>query len=240
MDITVPIVSFLITADDPDDDTAILVDTGMHAPNEDGKVRGREVENTGPEPIVEGLAEQDLEPDDIDYVIITHLHHDHCSNNRLFSEAEFFVQRAELEAAKNPIPPNKSLYYDDDIASLEDVDLTVIDGGYRLRDGLEMILTPGHTKGMQSLIVQTADGPVGLISDLAYCQHNIYPQIESFVDGRGRVIEPTRQPDLDYIAPGIHVDVEDCYVSIDRIKERVDGGLLIAGHDAEILGEPIP
>lgn len=234
--ITIPIISYLVTATDPDDDTVIVVDTGLKEPDDQGQVHGKSVDGGGPEPLRDGLAARGVEPADVDYVILTHLHHDHASNNGLFPEAEFLVQRTELEAAAAPLPPLARTYDDENTASLDDVDLTVVDGGYRLREGIELLHTPGHTEGMQSVIVQTDDGPHALVSDLAYCRQNLDPSATSVVDGNGDTIETT-PVEYDYIAPGIHVDLRACYESIDRLKERVgEDGTLIPGHDGAILG----
>lgn len=235
-EVTIPIISFLVTANDPADDTVIVVDTGLAEPDEQGMVAGKEVDGGGPEPIVDGLAERGVEPEEVDYVVLTHLHHDHSSNNELFSEAKFLVQRSEIEAARNPLPPLKRTYFEENTDSLESLDTIVVDGGYRLMEGFELLHTPGHTEGMQTAVVQTDAGPHALIADLAYCKHNLEPSSTSFVDGAGRTIETT-PVEYDYIAPGIHVDLRACYESIDRIRERVgEEGTLLPGHDGELLG----
>jgi glyoxylase-like metal-dependent hydrolase (beta-lactamase superfamily II) len=92
-------------ADNPDDDTAIVVDTGVKATDENGKVRGRKIEGGGPAPILSGMAEYGVSPGEVDYVILTHLHWDHADNNEMFPNAEFLVQKDELEHAQDPIPP---------------------------------------------------------------------------------------------------------------------------------------
>ncbi|AUV84653.1 hypothetical protein C2R22_24295 (plasmid) [Salinigranum rubrum] len=236
----IPAISFLVTADDPDEDTVIVVDTGVQEPDGDGTVIGNEVDLGGPEPIVDGLAEQDLTPADVDYVILTHLHHDHSSNNDLFEEAEFFVQRAELDAAKDPLPPMAEYYLPENIDSLDHVETSIVDGGYRLREGIEILLTPGHSRGMQSVIVETAAGPHALIGDLAYCEHNLNPKTTSFVDASGREVQTTPL-NWDYLPPGVLVDLEECYQSIERLRKRVgEAGRLVGGHDAAFLGNSLP
>ena len=47
--------------------------------------------------VADALAELDMSPADIDLVINTHLHFDHCSQNAVFRHAPFYVQRAELD-----------------------------------------------------------------------------------------------------------------------------------------------
>lgn len=235
----IPVIVFLITADDPDDDLAIVVDTGVDQPEPGETVAGRDIENGGPEPIRDGLAEQGVEPSDVDYVVLTHLHYDHACNNDLFPEAEFLVQRTEWEAAQSPVPSMNRVYFDEHLEELEELDLTLLDGGYRLRDGIELLPAPGHTEGMQAVVVETRLGPLAIISDLAYCKHNIEPGASTVLNGHGEEVEVTPS-DLDYIAPGIHTSVVDCYESMDRIQERVGDGELLGGHVAEILGRTYP
>lgn len=52
----------------------------------------------------QALAKLGVKTEDIDTVILTHLHWDHCYNNHLFPQAEFFVQRKEIMAAVDPLP----------------------------------------------------------------------------------------------------------------------------------------
>ena len=56
------------------------------------------------------LRQRGLEPGDIDVVINTHLHWDHCSNNALFPKATFYVQRDELGYACAPLPVHRQAY----------------------------------------------------------------------------------------------------------------------------------
>lgn len=224
-----------MTATDPHDETVIVVDTGLGEPDERGTVHGKPADGGGPAPLRAGLEERGLEPEDVDRVILTHLHHDHCSNNDLFPDAEFLVQRAELEAAADPLPPFERVYDEANVETLDRLDTTVVDGDYRLREGVELLLTPGHTEGMQSVLVRTDEGPHALVSDLAYCRQNVEPGATSIVDGHGETVETT-PVEYDYLPPGIHVDVRACYESIQRIRERVgDDGTLLPGHGGEVL-----
>ena len=125
--------------------TAILVDTGIGQHNELIN------EWYGPEvvPISEALAEAGLGVDDIDAVVLTHLHFDHCGQAHAF-RAPTYVQAAELKAAEAPgytvpewatIPPSR---------------LRVVDGDVEIAPGVTVLSTPGHTPGHQSVVV--ADG----------------------------------------------------------------------------------
>jgi glyoxylase-like metal-dependent hydrolase (beta-lactamase superfamily II) len=66
----------------------IVVDTGIDQP-QDGMLAGNTVTGSGLEPITNELASHGLDTDDVDYVILTHLHYAHICNNDLFPNADF-------------------------------------------------------------------------------------------------------------------------------------------------------
>jgi glyoxylase-like metal-dependent hydrolase (beta-lactamase superfamily II) len=87
----------------------VLFDTGCH-PDVPGNPEGRwgamaklmvPIMQPG-EHVLTGLAGLGLEPDDIDVVINSHLHPDHCGCNAFFRKATFLIHRAELAAAREP------------------------------------------------------------------------------------------------------------------------------------------
>ena len=91
------------------------------------------------------LAQLDVAPQDIDDVVNTHLHFDHAGNNDLLGAATFFVQREQYEQAKdNPSFPNQ--YWNLPALSYE-----LLDGRPRLFDALDILPTPGHCEGHQSV-----------------------------------------------------------------------------------------
>lgn len=233
--VTFPVLAFLLVAADADDETAVLVDTGIKPADSEffedffGEVGPP---GGGPEPLIEGLADHGVEPADVDEVILTHLHHDHASNTDLFPDATFYVQETELDAAEDPPAVLADSYAESNLRSLEELDVRVVDGDHSLRDGIELLSTPGHTQGSQSVVVETADGPYVLISDLAYTRHNLEPGLSSIVDATGRTVETTPL-DYDYIPPGILTSVVDCYDSVARVREYVgDECALLSSHEA--------
>jgi glyoxylase-like metal-dependent hydrolase (beta-lactamase superfamily II) len=232
---TIPVIAYLVLAED--DDTVILVDTGVDPDNyeEDrGIADGTAAEHR------DALAEHDLTPADVDYVIMTHLHNDHVGHMDLFPDAEFLVQRSELAAIRDPLPHQAFAYSESTIETLETLDVTPVDGGYRLREGIELLHTPGHTKGMQVVIVETAAGPHGLVSDMAYCEHNLDPSLETIPDANGEPVAVTPRAE-EYLLPGLHVDTEDCYRSYERVTERLGpDGVWLGGHAASVLGNSYP
>jgi N-acyl homoserine lactone hydrolase len=137
---------------------AVLVDTGVGGPDDvlsDWRVVNRSV--------ADALAEIDMTPADIDLVINTHLHFDHCGQNSVFRHAPAYVQRVELARAERE-SPELCGWFDFMNARFE-----LLDGDAQIVPGLSVITTPGHTSGHQSVLVTADDGTSEvLIGDAAY------------------------------------------------------------------------
>ncbi len=137
---------------------AVLVDTGVGGPQEwldDWRVVNRSV--------ADALAGLDMTPGDIDLVINTHLHFDHCGQNAVFPHAPCYVQRAELARAERESP---ELY---DWFGFANARFELVDGDAEIVPGLSVLATPGHTAGHQCVLVRTGDGAGDLlIGDAAY------------------------------------------------------------------------
>src|SRR5262245_60206587 len=140
---------------------ALLVDTGVGGPDEmlsDWRVINRTV--------ADALGDIDMSPADIDLVINTHLHFDHCGQNAIFAHAPCCVQRAEVERAK---VESRDLF---DWFGFMNARFELLDGDADIVPGVRVIATPGHTSGHQSVLVNGAAGAAGdvdvLIGDAAY------------------------------------------------------------------------
>ena len=231
-----PVYVFLLRPDDPADDV-VLVDTGLQVegtPYMEGRNKSVGPPGGGPDPVVDALADRGLEPGDVDTVVLTHLHHDHAANVALFDDAEFVVQRAEVAAMRDPLPIMAMSYLPETEADLSALSVRVVDGDERLCDGVDLLLTPGHSEGSQTVLAETDDGPRAMIADLAYCQHNLDPRRTTLTDADGRTLDVTPK-EMDYIPPGTHVDVRDCYESIAKVRDRVgEDGVLLSSHDPEV------
>jgi N-acyl homoserine lactone hydrolase len=140
---------------------ALLVDTGVGGPPallNDWRVVNRSV--------ADALAELDLTPGDIDLVVNTHLHFDHCGQNAVFRHAPHYVQRAELQRAERESP---ALYEWFDFMNAR---FELLDGDADVVSGVHVLSTPGHTVGHQCVVVPGADGEADLlIGDAAYTPH---------------------------------------------------------------------
>jgi glyoxylase-like metal-dependent hydrolase (beta-lactamase superfamily II) len=101
------------------------------------------------------LGQVGVEPADVDAVVLTHVHLDHVGwasdgVRPMFPQAEYVVQRAELEHVRD------GSTYANRIRPIEDAgQLRVIDGETVLR-GVRLLPTPGHTPGHQSVVTERA------------------------------------------------------------------------------------
>ena len=111
-------------------------------------------------------------PDDVDYLLMTHLHSDHAGHVDLFPDAEVLVRREELRHAFWPVPIQDLFYLDGDFVPLRgsEFDVTEVTGEYDVfGDGSVVTFpTPGHSPGHQSVQVELPDaGSVILAVDAA-------------------------------------------------------------------------
>ncbi len=200
--IMLPIYAFAVKGGDKN----ILVDTGieefMAPPDLDERMGFPVLE------FEEALQSIGWKPEDIDIIIHTHLHNDHCENDYLCSNAEVFVQKAELELFNDPHPIDHRYYAD----VLDDVSIKTIEGDTDIVDGIEVLFTPGHTPGGQSVSIETTEGKA-VITGL--CCNS-----ENFPAGGGIIV------------PGVHLDVIQAYDSMVRIREAAD--ILLPIHDLQL------
>lgn len=219
----------------------ILVDTGVVEAGSDGTYHGFPLIDGGGSGMVKALADIGIKPEDIDIVIITHLHFDHAANIGLFPRAQFILQKKEWEYAKAPLPVQRAVYLTEILAQLESYDLVLADDGYEVAPGVEVLCVPGHTKGQQAVVVNTGDGKYVLAGDLLYVKANIYPEITEFTDMFGTVISCTPQPGHAFYPPGIHTDLTDWYNSVWRVLAVAGSrSRIIPGHDPGLVGRIFP
>lgn len=131
------------------------------------------------------LAKIGLTTDDIQYVVVSHMHLDHGGNVGKFPNSTIVIQNDELSFAMFPDEPFASAYIPADVAVLRSgvgvskpgaMNMLRLDGDLDLfGDGSVVIhRSPGHTKGTQMLMVRLPNtGPVILTSDAAYFRDNV-------------------------------------------------------------------
>jgi glyoxylase-like metal-dependent hydrolase (beta-lactamase superfamily II) len=123
------------------------------------------------------LAEHGLDPSEIDIVINTHLHFDHCGGNtRLekdkivaaYPNAKYVVQRGEFEHAKHPNERDRASYLMENYAPLEAKGkLALLEGDRAIAPGVELIRVPGHTANMQCVKLSGGGETAFFLADIA-------------------------------------------------------------------------
>ena len=207
--IRVPVPAYLIESENE----RILVDTGLSP----AAVADSEA-HYGPGPIAFFALEQELSvADQVDLgsltrVILTHLHFDHAGGLELVPDSvPVVVQRAEWEGAHDQAAVERNFFLPRDYAQAP-ANLVLVDGDYDLLgDGsVELLSTPGHTPGHQS--VRVGDFVIG--ADVAH-----------YASGLD-----------DHRFPAFADDFEAQRRSAERLRELRDAGLTVQpGHDPDVL-----
>jgi N-acyl homoserine lactone hydrolase len=170
------------------------------------------------EPLEQALAAHGVQPADVTRIFLSHLHNDHAGGLRLFDPAvPVWVQRRELEygLSDHPFPERHGMFridFDD-----PDIDWRLLDGDAELAPGIRAVLTPGHTPGHQSFVIDLPDGS-GYV--LAFDAGDLSENFERELAVGGFV----------------HCEAEDTLAPIRRLNEIAaeHGYRLIPGHDPDV------
>jgi len=185
----------------------VLVDTGIGDLPESHR-KFFPVKRKADEALEAQLRKHGLKPDDVDIVINTHLHFDHCGNNRLFKNARFVAQRDELHYAFEPERFQQAAYIRD-FFDVESLNYETVRGRCRVCEGVTVISTPGHSVGHQSVVVEGDNG-----KNYVYCGD----------------AAPIRENLERRNIPGILYNAHKALESIDRLR-RIKNAVYIYPHD---------
>ena len=202
----------------------ILIDTGSGNPQRALKYHRPLEQSEGQRP---GSALQRIgwHPEEIELVILTHLHWDHCSNNNLFRRAEFIVQEEEVNYANSPLPVH-AVAYETPLMGASPLwvetasRFKTIRGDQKLFPGISLVHLPGHSPGFQGVLIETLKGPFLIAGDC----------IPLYENWRGDGHEK-------HIPPGVHTDLFACYQSFEKLEEI--GATPLPGHDIRIFDKPV-
>ncbi len=188
-------------------DKKILVDTGLI-----GVIQSEDRERAIGGKIYtfeEGLARWGLKPADIDVVIHTHLHNDHCENDFKCVNATFYAHEKELERAYNPHPLDFRYLAD----FIEEVDkagqVRRIKEDCEILPGIRVLHTPAHTEGGLTVLIDTEKG-LAAISGFCVIWENFYPPVS------------VTAMEMEVIPPGTHVNAYQAYDQVLRVKKMAD------------------
>jgi len=155
-------------------------------------------------------------PEDIEVVIHTHLHNDHCENDYKCTNATFYVHEKELESIHNPHPLDFR-YLEDYIEDVEENGQIVpIRSDGEILPGIEVMHTPAHTPGGMTVFVNTPKGRAA-ITGFCVIMENFEPPIE------------ITAMEMEVIPPGTHVNAYEAYDIMCRVKKAAD--ILIPLHE---------
>ncbi len=121
-----------------------------------------------PAQLLDNLHAAGVAPEDIDIVINTHLHFDHCGWNTLrrgdrtvatFPNARYYVQRQEWEHGRLQLERDAISYMSPNYDPLiESGQMVLLNGDVELLPGISVKVFPGHTANMQAVIIESGGG----------------------------------------------------------------------------------
>ncbi len=156
-------------------ETIVVVETGI-GPKLDRKLSGIYCIERNPG-LLGALAALGIKPEDIGFVINTHLHFDHCGGNTIVNEdgrivpafprARYIIQRGEWEWANHPHEREKGSYLADNFRPLAEYGLLdLVDGDATVTPGIDVMLAPGHTARHQCVRVRSGGKTLVYLGDL--------------------------------------------------------------------------
>jgi glyoxylase-like metal-dependent hydrolase (beta-lactamase superfamily II) len=150
----------------------VLIETGIGNKLSDKMVRiyGQ------PAKLLQNLHTVGIAPEDIDIVINTHLHFDHCGWNTVrkdgrimptFPDAKYYAPEGEWQYARHPTERDAISFISENYDPLvESGQMTLLSGGEEIVPGISVRTFPGHTAHMQAVIVESGGKTACYISDL--------------------------------------------------------------------------
>ena len=151
----------------------ILVETGA---GDKMNAKFRDIYGLDGPHLVRHLRDYGVAPENIDIVIDTHLHFDHCGGNTrierdtvvaTFPNAQYITQKGEFGHATNPSERDRASYFEYNYAPLlKTGQLQLIEGDREIVPGVEVMRVPGHTAHMQCLRLTGGGKTAFLLADL--------------------------------------------------------------------------
>lgn len=150
----------------------VLIETGIGS-----KLREKQAAIYGPEQqLLLSLEAAGCAPDEVDLVINTHLHFDHCGWNTVmqhsrpvatFPRAKYFVQRGEWEHGRKQLERDRVSYLSANYDPLVDSgQMELLEGDRALLPGVSVRVLSGHTRHMQAVMLESKGQRACYVSDL--------------------------------------------------------------------------
>ncbi len=166
----------------------------------------------------QGLDRYGLKPEDIDVVIHTHLHADHCENDYKCTNARFYIHEQELRTISNPHPLDYR-YVEDFIFEIREADqIEVVKEDQELFPGISVMHTPAHTPGGMTVFIDTAKGKTA-ITGFCVIRENFEPPVQ------------ITAMEMEVIPPGTNINSYDAYNMMLKVRDMAD--YIIPLHEPE-------
>jgi glyoxylase-like metal-dependent hydrolase (beta-lactamase superfamily II) len=159
----------------------VLIDTGIGSKLSEKR---RAIYDHDPR-LLKSFAEAGVSPDEIDIVINTHLHFDHCGWNTYykdgkavptFSRATYYVQEGELQHAHEQHERDRVSYMTDNYDPLDaSGQMRLVRGDTNVAPGISVKVYPGHTRDLQAVIVRSGGRVACYPSDLVPDTNHLEP-----------------------------------------------------------------
>ena len=196
----------------------VIVDTSVDSEEVAVNVIGENLSRSPDQVPANALRAIGVDPKQIDLVIFTHLHWDHCGNLALFPNSRLLAQRDEMRYAYAPsrfferafLSPQAGL-----VPPYGGRRLEALVGDEEILPGLQVLLSPGHTPGSQAVRVKTTRGWYTIAGDAVFTYENLKKDIP----------------------PGFHVQVDQALDSMHRIARLSD--VVLPSHDYELFGDAL-
>lgn len=156
--------------------TRILIDTGLGDKLSPKGIQYWNLDHPSGT-LVDNLEKSGITPDNIDIVINTHLHWDHCGGNTrikneetvpAFPNAQYWVQRIEWADAMHPDARTRGTYLAENFGPLwKRGQLKLLNGDTQVTTGIHCVVTRGHTRAHQSILIDIEPTPILCVADMA-------------------------------------------------------------------------
>lgn len=218
--IQVPVFAFLVE----NENRRFLVDSGMSDTERSVKYHhiGRQEKGQA---IYEQLERLGIAPTEIETIIFTHLHWDHCYNINYFPNARLIVSAKEYRYALDPIPYNWNSYEHPRLGiqpSFHGYKFDLVYDEEQIFDGVRVFPTPGHSPGHMSVSVRTRQGRYVIAGDLFFLRENL---------------EPDEKRGWPFVPIGRYVNMLELWHSSEDALRRAD--FILMSHDPSQIGKEI-
>lgn len=137
------------------------------------------------EKLLENLSLAGVEPEDIDIVINSHLHFDHCGWNTVYREgravatfpkAKYYAPEGEWRHGQLQLERDRVSYISDNYNPLIDTgQMQLFNGQTEITPGVTVVPYPGHTRNMHAVFIQSGGKTACYISDLVPTSWHLEP-----------------------------------------------------------------